>query len=275
MHIVASRYFSFLGLMGAGIIGLSTYSMPVHANAVCGPGDHWVDTCSAGTDVFRSWYKFGIDVNFFDGNLDGQPDANVMFYDPTTTVVRQNPIATDPLNLTHLNQIKTEITKSEATGPDPFNPANLDWVLRIGTLAGVAQPSSGLITETPTNSYLADSFFDIFMEIDIPGFGTLHNIDPFRVGAVIDRAPTIRLPGTPPLLTNIYEPAPSILPFWLYDENDQHVANITLLLDGTDPHHMVPEPSVLLLLGAGFAIMGLGHRRRSTQQGDISAYLNM
>jgi hypothetical protein len=37
----------------------------------------------------------------------------------------------------------------------------------------------------------ADSFFDVFFEVDVPGVGTLHNQEPLRVQAVIDEKPPV------------------------------------------------------------------------------------
>ena len=93
-------------------LGLSVTAMNILA---CGPGDHWVDGCAAGTDVFNSTAVVGLDTN-----LDGKVDATLMLTGPTT-VVRGSPAVIPGetqggVPSTHKDRIPTEITDLNASG---------------------------------------------------------------------------------------------------------------------------------------------------------------
>ncbi|UCH86346.1 MAG: hypothetical protein JSU97_07380 [Dehalococcoidia bacterium] len=146
----------------------------------CGPGLHWVDDCPAGDDLFSSTTAVvGIDLN---GDDCETVELDLTLSGPTT--VHRDAEAGD--------QIDTEIVTMELTGGGV--------TLRVGNVPGInpdVPPTIGAVVEHPTIWTLADSFFDVFFEVDVPGVGLLYNHDPVRVEAVIDRVPpwnTIYLP---------------------------------------------------------------------------------
>lgn len=178
-----------LGICGVTLIALLGTSKPTDAMPTCGPGSHWVDTCTAGTDSFNSIATIGVDIDF-----DNIADFNAVLQGPTT-IYRGNPINTpDPLDPGHFNQIDTEIVSMTLTG--------VGMTLTAGDGTGNLSNdgplhSAGNIIEQAGNPFMADSFFDVFFEFDIPGIPlvpTLHNTDPLRVRAVIDRVPPINTP---------------------------------------------------------------------------------
>ncbi|MEI8209973.1 MAG: hypothetical protein WCG16_12260 [Methylococcales bacterium] len=179
----------------------------------CGPGDHWVDTCSTGTDVFDSTAAVGIDTN-----LDGKSDFILNLSGPTT-VLRGDPQNTpDPLDLLspylapnpigHFNRIPTEIKSISLTGSGYTLRAGSDQIaLGANQITG---PSVGAILEktagnpsaidlaagvvagslAPVDPKLAFSYFNINFQIDTP-FGSLHNVTPLKLQTVIDRTPPV------------------------------------------------------------------------------------
>ena len=112
------------------------------------------------------------------------------------------------------DQIQTEIVEMELSGTSLLGPI---FVYESPTL-----DSTGLIEEqtnsTPgTLEFPADSFFDIFFEIDLPDLGmTLHNNDPFHIECKIDEIP--------PVLC-IYQP-PVTDPIVLYNADQVKIATI-------------------------------------------------
>jgi len=81
--------------------------------------------------------------------------------------------------------IPTEIIQMELVGSHPqIGPIRI----RAGTTFGLP-PSTGRITPiTPTKDFPAESFFDVFIEIEIQGI-PLTNVEPFRVEGVVNKIP--------------------------------------------------------------------------------------
>ena len=213
-----SLILGFVGLIVFVLLG----TMEPAAAAVCGPGSHWVDTCPSGTDSFPSVAMILVDIDF-----DGIPDIRAVLSGPTI-IFRGNPIDTpDPLDPGHFNQINTELVDMYLTG----GPLKLFAGDTIGNLVNDGPLySPGALVEKPFNPALADSFFDVFFQVLTP-FGLLHNNDPLRVTAVIDRV----LPGNIPY---IYQGPPILL----YDGYDEPRAQ---LIHGV--HIPDPQPCTIFL----------------------------
>lgn len=155
----------------------------------CGPGPHWIDVpgCppgGSGQDTLPSGAVLGIDTNF-----DCIADTNVIAGGPATIRKLGNfddatffP-GTRPID-GHLDVIDTEIIGMSLTGGGV--------TLRAGTMSGSAQPlqaSRGVVAEQPSNPNLADSFFDVFFEIEISPGTYGYNHAPIRVAQTIDCMP--------------------------------------------------------------------------------------
>ncbi|MEQ9237416.1 PEP-CTERM sorting domain-containing protein [Coleofasciculus sp. E2-BRE-01] len=224
---------SVFGVVGLSAIATLGVAKPGVAADSCGPGEHWVDTCTSGFDSFGSFATIGIDTN-----LDNQVDSTIVLSGPTT-IFRGDPIDTpDPLDGTdgftpHLNQINTEIVSLELSGGG--------FTLKAGDGTGNlnddgALYSPGKIMEKENDPKLAISYFDIFFEID-SSLGKLHNKVPLRQSAMINRVPPIGIDYT----HNIPNPIS------LFNENDDEVAR---LVNAT--HTPAPEP--LTILGSATAL---------------------
>ena len=171
---------------------------PADADSVCGPGPHWVDSCLADTDNFYSTAAIGVDLDF-----DGFVDIPAVLSGPTT-IFRGFPFDTpDPLDPGHFNQINTEIVSMNLIGSGMTLTAG-DGIGNLGSDGSLYSP--GAVVEQPGDPTQAESFFDVFFQIQTP-LGLLHNNDPARMAAVIDRVPpgtTYRYFGPPILLFDEY-----------------------------------------------------------------------
>jgi len=231
-----------LGLLSSAII----FHGSVNAAPVCGSEDHWIDTCSVAggpggdpdfyTDSFFSSATFGIDTD-----LDNVSDMTFIL-SGDVTVFRGDPYASDPNDPNHLNTIDTELVFMELTGAGVTLRAG-DGVANL--MSDGPLYSSGQIIEKESDPAWADSFFDVFVEIDIAGIGTLHNQDAFRIESEIDKVPPLGINYTHPLTQ----------PIDLLDANGTLVARLV-----EANHKPIPEPSSLFLLSLG--LLPLAYRRK-------------
>jgi hypothetical protein len=231
---------SVFGVVGLSAIAVFGVAKPGVAADFCGPGEHWVDTCASGLDSFGSFATIGIDIN-----LDDQVDSTIVLSGPTT-IFRGDPIDTsEPLD-GHKNQINTEIISLELSGGG--------FTLKAGDGTGNlnndgALYSPGKIIEKENDPKLANSYFDIFFEIDSP-LGKLHNKMALRQSAMIDRVPPIGIDYT----HNIPNPIS------LFNENDVEVARLVNAV-----HTPAPEP--LTILGSATALgFGAFFKKQSSRK---------
>ena len=209
---------------------LTTGVFPFQAQATpasfCGPGPHWVDTCSANSATFSTYAILGVDIT-----LDGVPDFNVTVAGPTT-VAWSNPSA---------HQLQTELVSMSLSGSG-FTLTAGDGIGNLVSDGPLYSPGS--VIEQVGNTALADSFFDVFFQLDGTPYGPLHNNTALRVQTVIDQivpyGADFHFGGSVPL----------------YDQS-----NVERVRIGPVDHFVVPEPGVLALFAAGLGL--LGFRRKS------------
>ena len=154
------------------------------ANPVCGPGPHWVDNCAGGIDI---WGIDGAIVGIdFDG--DCKADQSVVFTNagPPLQVSRQassDDSAQFPgLRLVdgHLDVIDTEIVAMNLAS------GGMTLIAGLGKGTNPAGPlvnnSFGAIAEFTANPAVAESFFDVYFELDLgAGGGYVYNQVPLTV----------------------------------------------------------------------------------------------
>jgi len=149
----------------------------------CGPGDHWIDECRGGDDHMPSGALIGIDWDdncIADVSLGLRGPVHVRRSDPLDdSLVFPESAPVDQ----HLEVIDTEI---------------MSLVLVGGGVAMIAggesgqvrlERSLGVIVEQRENSAHADSFFDVFFEVDLGGGLFAYNQEALRVFAKIDCVP--------------------------------------------------------------------------------------
>jgi hypothetical protein len=229
---------------------------PIQAASICGPGDHWVDACAAGTQTLRVHMEFGLDTN-----LDQLTDVEAAF-DGTVVVRRGNPAASDPDNdPLHLDRMGSQILSMALTGSGGYADG---WTFRAGIDQGLAA-TTGYILETDDPA-VAYNRYDMVFSIDGTPFGTLHHAGSFFFSADVTAFPQVGADYK-------HLGAPFGTHFALRDQNDVTVLNMTDLFD-TDfvsigrPHfvitQVVPLPSTILFLMSGIAplMLALGKRKR-------------
>ncbi len=180
------------------------------------------------------------------------------------------PAGTDYMDCTAILKLKIVAADGDGetlavTGPiailrnDPYNPDDdhmtIDTEIISMSLTGTSsllgpitvvqsptRPSIGAIRQQAiSHDFPADSFFDVFIEIQTDGpYSTYHNDEPMRVSATIDRIPPL---GT----------YPSEVPVPLKDEGETIVGSIERLVLG-----LGTEPTIPAVGGQRIPISKLG-----------------
>ncbi|MBI3910260.1 MAG: hypothetical protein HY320_04925 [Armatimonadetes bacterium] len=131
---------------------------------------------AAGTDTFDSIAE----IQPFSG--DGQTDFGLIDLVGPTTVVRGNP-QRGPQPRTY--QIDTELVSMNLTGFSSMLGGD------VTVRESPTRASTGRITGPSKVGFPANSFFDVFVEIDVPGIGRLHNEQAVRLISIIHGIPPI------------------------------------------------------------------------------------
>lgn len=170
-----SRSYKIAAIVAAALLtgGVAEQSLA----ASCGPGAHWVDGCSAGTDMLAMSGSLSVNFGVFG-----------VFTIPVVgtggVLTRSAPVdMPDSLDPGHVNQINTEFVSGVLQNAVPL-PGIGNISVRIGSGAGVGTASLGGIVET-TDPSLAATYFDVYFQVS-SALGVFHNNDPLRVTATTD-----------------------------------------------------------------------------------------
>ena len=232
--------------MAVAVVSWGVVSPATAGPAVCGPGAHWIDSpvCPGGIDVFpltngvHTVEIFGLGV------------VTLLTTGPTT--IWRGPGTTVPDH-----HIDTELVSLTLVG------GGLTLVAGDGIANGSCDgPLCSLGRITETTPLLADSFFDVFFEIQGTPFGPLHNdpTAPCKMKTVLDQVP-------PPIGTT-YICDTVAVPIFLFDATGlirgqllgaSHIIN-------TRHQHPMSEPATLVLLGSGLTIALWVRRRRAERE---------
>jgi len=192
------------------------------ACGACGPGSHWVDTCMGGVDFVPAAAWIGVDID-----LDCIPDMTYLLAG-TNMVARSDPLD-DSANFPglrpidgHLDVIDTEIIEMSLTDGGA--------TLVAGAGQGHSEPlppSLGAYAEDWYEDFPAESFFDVYFELDLGDGRRLYNQFPVNLSTVIFCAPPDQVYTIPPDCVPLYtSPIPG---------QGEHMGNlITLELDSYD-----------------------------------------
>lgn len=172
-------------------------------NHVLGEYQSWQPPPPAGSDCFDSWVTLRLTI--FPPYFPGGCTETLMIGGPFK-IFRGNPTNTGPLLL---DSIQTLMACARFTGPS----------ICAGALTARLSPtiaSSGSIKSlAPAENFPADSFFDVFFEIDT-NLGTLHNSSPSHMQTTINKVP--------PDDGEIYYGPGTIIP--IYDESGIQIGEI-------------------------------------------------
>ena len=173
------------GIAAACVVMLVATTPVAAQDAVCshcGPGDHWVETCGAGQDrVIDHGAVVGIDTT-----LDCNPESSIILRccSPANPLVinRSDPLD-DSTNFPglrpvdgHLDVIDTQMVYMCLTG------GGITLVAGDGEgQGGVLAETLGAIAEIPGDPALAESFFEVYFEVDLGGRDYVYNHDPLII----------------------------------------------------------------------------------------------
>jgi len=158
----------------------------------------------AGKDIFDSGAQIEVDL--------GELGIDQILLNGPTTVQRGDPYTPPTADK---KTVDTEIISMDLVGQSP----------QLGTVRlreSPARPSIGQVSQQqPDSDFPADSFFDVFVEIEIPNVGTLHNEQPIRMNCS-----ALGLQSIPPLF-DIFLMPPQNGPIPLFNEDGEQMGAIT------------------------------------------------
>jgi len=227
------------------VAGCAAAGLPGLAGAT-GSGPHWVDSLPAGVDMYgNATALVGLDLDL---DAEGNTDATLSL-SGSLVIQRSDPLDDSmyypglrPID-GHLDVIDTEITSLSLTG----GGGGLVAGAGLGQ-GGVLGSSLGAFAEQYGDNTLADSFFDVYVELHLGGGVYLYNHTPIRIDAVIDGVPVVATYDSGPVLIALYD-SPAM-------GQGSCAANLTRLQLTT-----VPEPCMLTLLALGGLVL-LARRRK-------------
>ncbi len=151
-----------------------------------------------------------------------------------------------------LDEVQTEMVALSLTGSTGLGLVTVTLrpgASSLGLIEEQVNNNAGLLDVDPFAPGVADSFFDIFVELDVDGT-ILHNIDPARIGAVFD--------NKPPPASVMGAMLGSFGDVRLFDENGEFS---DVIVRGS-ASSQVPEPAALAIFGLGLLGLGFARRRR-------------
>ncbi len=187
---ILSQATPVLGAVALSAIALVGMPQSAKAADTCGPGNHWVDTCTSGTDWFNSNAYIDLWLNFdpqtgdplstpFGAQLKFSGPTHIFRGDPVDAIMGHPLLGSRGEMDEHLDVIETEIFDLQLTGPGGLKLIAGDG---IGNLQDDQDHPSlyspGVIIEQPGNPALADSFFNVFFELQGTALGPLRNMNP-------------------------------------------------------------------------------------------------
>ena len=153
------------------------------ANYIFGPGPHWVDTVTEGFDQRPS----NLWISLFLGDPFDPDTQKIEIHFLGKTRIHRSDAMDDSLFFPglrpidgHNDVVDVEIVNLLVTGNSPqFGQV----IIRAGaTKHPLGTPSLGVVAELPGFPTKAESFFNVFHEIEIPSLGLfLYNVNPIRM----------------------------------------------------------------------------------------------
>ena len=135
----------------------------------------------AGLDVDYLTTDVAVLVNIF------RQDVPLFLRGPTL-IKRQDPTED---SLTGSRVIETEIISMELHGTDDGVSTVGPAIIRAGSSFGLPPSTGKIVAFDSAEDFPAESFFDVFFEVEVDGFGQFKNHDPFRIEATIDAIPPV------------------------------------------------------------------------------------
>jgi hypothetical protein len=270
---------SIPGVVGLTALAFLSFLDPVDAGSfTCGPGNKWVDICPSNLEQFNTAITANVDIipntlviggiEFTDLDFTTivSGPTNIFRGEPLDAVIDNPLLGNVGMMDGNLDVIQTELSAFTLTGSTPFSPGitviagdgvpDLESTPSDSTFPYESLYSAGAIIERSDNPALADSFFNIFLEIQGTPAGSLRNRYPITFQGITP------LTGSHPSrvdyvltdVTGLFTAGTDGI-FWTGDESE--FARLIPNDSGSDmviTSTPVPEPST----GFSFVLGGLG-----------------